>query len=126
MAAILRVRDEDGNIIEFPAIQGEKGEKGDKGDPGTVDLSGYATEDFVDANYIKKRPTTGEVIVTIKPDGSSDFIGFSMEAAGWTVARRDENGCVRTATPLTDSDATTKKYVDDAIAAIVNGDEVSY
>lgn len=65
MAAILRVRDEDGNIIEFPAIQGEKGEKGDKGDkgdPGTVDLSNYAT----------------------------------------------------------------KKYVDDAIAAIVNGDEVSY
>ena len=26
MAAILRVRDEDGNILEFPAIQGEKGE----------------------------------------------------------------------------------------------------
>ena len=31
--AILRVRDDDGNIFEIPAI---KGDKGDKGDPGYV------------------------------------------------------------------------------------------
>ena len=32
--AILKVKDENGNIITIPAIKGEKGEKGDKGDPG--------------------------------------------------------------------------------------------
>lgn len=30
--SILRVKDENGNIIEIPVIKGDKGEKGDKGD----------------------------------------------------------------------------------------------
>ena len=34
MAAILRVKDENGNIVSIPAIKGDKGEKGDKGDRG--------------------------------------------------------------------------------------------
>lgn len=46
MASILKIKDDKGNIIEIPAIQGppgpqgpqgeqgEKGDKGDKGDPG--------------------------------------------------------------------------------------------
>lgn len=36
--AILRVRDENGNIIEIPAIKGEKGDKGDPGDAASVDV----------------------------------------------------------------------------------------
>ena len=35
MAAILRVKDENGNIVSIPAIKGDKGEKGDRGLPGT-------------------------------------------------------------------------------------------
>ena len=34
MAAILRVKDENGNIVSIPAIKGDKGEKGEKGDRG--------------------------------------------------------------------------------------------
>ena len=42
MAAILRVKDENGNIVSIPAIKGEKGEKGDKGDTGAA----FTYEDF--------------------------------------------------------------------------------
>ena len=35
MAAVLRVRDNDGNIVEIPAIKGDKGDKGDKPVVGT-------------------------------------------------------------------------------------------
>ena len=55
MSAILRVKDENGNWIEIPAIQGEKGERGDRGERGekgekgdTPSLDGYATEQYVD------------------------------------------------------------------------------
>lgn len=30
--SILKIRDNDGNIIEVPALKGNKGDKGDKGD----------------------------------------------------------------------------------------------
>ena len=46
MGAILRVRTEDGSIIEVPAI---KGEKGDKGDTGEVDTSNFYTKAEIDA-----------------------------------------------------------------------------
>lgn len=36
--AILRVKDENGNIIEIPAIKGEKGDKGDPGDAANIDI----------------------------------------------------------------------------------------
>lgn len=48
--SILRIKDENGNLIEIPAIKGDKGDKGDKGergekgekgDTGTVDLTDY-------------------------------------------------------------------------------------
>lgn len=35
MAAILRIKDENGNIVSVPAIKGDKGEKGDRGLPGS-------------------------------------------------------------------------------------------
>ena len=36
--AILRVKDENGNIIEIPAIKGEKGDKGDPGDAANINI----------------------------------------------------------------------------------------
>ena len=30
--AILKIRDENGNVVEVPALKGNKGDKGDKGD----------------------------------------------------------------------------------------------
>lgn len=39
MASILRVRDNDGNIVEIPVMQGPPGPKGDKGDTGPNEVS---------------------------------------------------------------------------------------
>lgn len=56
MAAILRVRDNDGNITDIPAIKGDKGDKGepgiqgikgDKGDPGERGEKGDPVEPYV-------------------------------------------------------------------------------
>ena len=47
--AILKVRDNDGNIVEIPAIKGDKGDKGDRGDPGYTPVRGtdYFTEEDI-------------------------------------------------------------------------------
>lgn len=37
---------------------------------------------------------------------------------GSTIVKRTSSGTIRTATPTTDNDATTKKYVDDAVAVV--------
>ena len=55
MAAILKVKDENGNWIDIPAIQGDdyvlteadKQEIAEKIETPEVDLTGYATEQFV-------------------------------------------------------------------------------
>lgn len=45
---ILRVRDEDGNIVEIPAIKGDKGEPGDSG----VIVGSYVGEGSTAPRYI--------------------------------------------------------------------------
>ena len=40
MAAILKLRDENGNVYEVPALVGKKGDKGDKGDKGEKGAKG--------------------------------------------------------------------------------------
>lgn len=63
MAAILRVKDENGNIVSIPAIKGDKGEKGDKGDRGLPGSGG-----------VPDGGTTGQVL-TKNSDADGD--------AGW-------------------------------------------
>lgn len=36
MTAILKLRDENGNVYEIPALVGKKGDKGDKRETGTT------------------------------------------------------------------------------------------
>lgn len=40
MAAILRVRDENGNVIDIPTIVGPQGPQGEKGDQGIQGIQG--------------------------------------------------------------------------------------
>lgn len=51
MAAILRVRDNDGNIIEIPAIKGDKGDKGDNGDCSVI-VGSYVGDGSLSSRYI--------------------------------------------------------------------------
>ena len=68
MAAILRVKDENGNIVSIPAIKGDKGEKGDpgekgekgeRGEPGTVD--GLPSGGYKGQSLVKSGDGNGEV-----------------------------------------------------------------
>lgn len=68
MAAILRVKDENGNIVSIPAIKGDKGEKGDPGEkgekgergaPGTVD--GLPSGGYKGQSLVKSGDGNGEV-----------------------------------------------------------------
>lgn len=51
--AILRVRDNDGNIVEIPAIKGDKGDKGEKGDKG-VPGAGMLIGSYVGSGGIQR------------------------------------------------------------------------
>lgn len=51
--AILRVKDENGNIIEIPAIKGDKGDKGDSAD---VQINGVSIVE----NNVANIPVLGE------------------------------------------------------------------
>lgn len=65
MAAILKVKDENGNVIPIQAIQGEKGEKGDKGDrgeqgiPGTV--NGLPSGGYTGQTLVKNSNDNGDI-----------------------------------------------------------------
>lgn len=60
-------------------------------------------------------PTRGSV-VTIGGDGTVGTSNMVHESATrWSLPIRDDKGCIKTANPVADLDAATKKYVDDAI-----------
>ena len=89
-----------------------------------IDDEMVATEEFVKAqidDFCLQKPSlpTRDSIIRIGADGSVATTALVHEsAAGWSAVLRDDDGCIKTATPKTDGDATTKKYVDDAIGDI--------
>ena len=48
MRTILRLKDENGNWVEFPALIGEKGDKGDAGAPGAAGYTPVKGVDYFD------------------------------------------------------------------------------
>ena len=52
MTATLKLRDENGNVYEIPALVGKKGDKGDKGDTGSQGLKGDKGEQGVLAKTV--------------------------------------------------------------------------
>lgn len=77
MAAILRVKDENGNIVSIPAIKGDKGEKGDKGDRGLPGSGG-----------VPDGGTTGQVL-TKNSDADGDA-GWK-DISGYLSEKLDKN-----------------------------------
>ena len=72
--AILKFRDENGNIIEVPAFRGDKGDKGDTGNSGVYVGSGDMPEDCnvqIDHNG---NPATIESIAEIVFEMSQTYI----------------------------------------------------
>lgn len=73
---ILQIRDENGNWVPIPALQGEKGEPGEKGETGPVGPQG----------------PTGET----GPAGATPIVTATQTAAGVTIVITDEQGTTTT------------------------------
>ena len=110
MSAILRVKDENGNWIEIPAIQGEKGDRGERGERGekgekgdTPSLDGYATEQYLDdaiANIELPEASGGGAFteyvlmdVTLEEEVSSVEIAVNPWEAGYEELKKAINEC---------------------------------
>lgn len=77
MAAILRVKDENGNIVSIPAIKGDKGEKGEKGDRGLPGSGG-----------VPDGGTTGQVLAkNSDADGDAGW----KDISGYLSEKLDKN-----------------------------------
>ncbi len=88
------------------------------GNSSEVDFSNYYTKNEVDTSFIKTKAVPSELIVTLKPDGSTDTLGFDMENSNYSIARRDSKGCIKTSEPTEDLHAATKGYVDNGLDAL--------
>lgn len=100
--AILKVRDEKGNIIPIPSIRGEKGDKGEDGRPGrdgqnlTSTVNGHGPDG------------SGNILLTAKDLGALALTGGNLTGAlsmgGFPIRELGEPGRA--------SDAASKGYVD--------------
>ena len=76
MAAIIRVRDENGNVIDIPAIVGDPGEKGDPGANSANGEDGYTplrgTDYWTEAGRAE--------IKSYVDNALSDLVGLYVEA----------------------------------------------
>lgn len=120
--AILRVRDEQGNVIPIPAVKGEKGDRGDSG----VIVGSYVGDGSISSRYIDLgSPNVVAAVVSVS-DMVSDHpnnalvTGRGIKYNGTSLMALIENG------PYTDSTALAL-YYDSAIGkALFNENGVTY
>ncbi|MBQ8357095.1 MAG: hypothetical protein IJX39_04730 [Clostridia bacterium] len=130
--AILRVRDENGNVIEIPAIVGPQGERGEKGDDGadgtTITVGGEVVDTFDADTKLDKVTETGkgDRLYRVNTKGEQLMVNMAISSLANSVAWRNDNGCLNVATPTEDSNAATKKYVDDLFNSLTNAEEASF
>ena len=67
--AILRIKDESGNIISIPSIKGDKGDPGEKGDKGDTGAKGDKGDSGV---YIGSGDMPDGCNIKIDPEGEAD------------------------------------------------------
>lgn len=77
---------------------------------------------YVDDGFVAK-VTTGSKnqAYTVDTNNQQAMMGIDEGASAWTLARRYTDGRLQVGTPLADSDATPKKYVDDGFLAKADG-----
>ena len=96
-----------------------------------VDLTDYLKKTDAEDNYVSKVKFTGSGyrIHVCEQNGVLKEVGVaypSMVPSGYRIPMSNGAGNLTVADPKEDQHAATKKYVDDAIAAITNGEEVAY
>lgn len=94
---ILQIRDENGNWVSIPALQGEKGEPGEKGEIGPVGPQGPIGEQGPQGEAgpqgrIGPQGPQGKT----GPRGASPIVTATQTAAGVTIVITDEQGTTTT------------------------------
>ncbi len=72
---------------------------------------------------VDKLTTSGQYVYTHLGSTQGE-LSVSTPATGGSIPKRESDGRLKVATPLSDGDATTKKYVDDNLASKANDDDV--
>lgn len=82
--AILRVRDNDGNIVSIPAIKGDKGDKGDKG--AGVIVGKYTGDGMYEKTMLIDGDVKAVLILNQYGEASVDNNGFVIRGGMVTIA----------------------------------------
>lgn len=100
--AVLKVKDQNGNVIPIPSIRGEKGDKGEDGKPGRDGRDGTCT--------VNGQVPDGSGNITLLPEdlGALPAEGGSMSGALLMGGNQVRN----LGEPTRDTDAANKAYVD--------------
>lgn len=99
----------------------------------SVDMSEYVKKTYVDNGFVAIDNNSFHNVCAYKvygiaPNGEQQLIRvcFHNHAGQYTIPQYSDKGALYVGTPAADGHAATKKYVDDAIAAITDGEEVAY
>lgn len=99
----------------------------------SVDLSEYVKKTDVNNGFVAKDSNSfynvcAYKVYGIKPNGTQQLLPvcYHNHAGQYTIPQYSDKGALYVGTPTADGHAATKKYVDDAIAAITDGEEVAY
>lgn len=114
---IINLKNKDGNIVATDQITIALSNKVDK-----VEGKGLSTNDFT--NALKSKLDT--ILLTNQADkvygtngnGEQTAHSVSTTANADTIVKRDNGGRIATATPINQTDATNKDYVDSIVASI--------
>lgn len=89
-------------------------------DPTGDDGRQCVNKQTADKTYVKKTTKGGGMwAYIVDGNDNQDVLGIDDGASNWTLARRGANGVLKVGTPVADTDATPKKFVEDGFVAKV-------
>lgn len=87
-------------------------------DPTGDDGRQCVNKQTADKTYVKQVTKGGGMwAYIIDGNDNQDVLGIDDGSSAWSLARRGANGVLKVGTPVSDNDATTKKYVEDGFVA---------
>lgn len=89
--SVIKIRNELGQFVDIPALQGEKGDKGDKGDTGATGATGANGKDGVSPNISVKTNNSTQYVLTIT-DAEGSFDTPNLKGQNGTNGTNGQDG----------------------------------
>ena len=122
--SVIKVRNELGQFVDIPALQGEKGDKGDTGATGATGANGKDGQDGVSitsataGSSYQSGTNTVTPIIFNKSDGSNVTVNVQAKNGVDGQDGNDANVPTKISQLENDSGFTTKQYVDGLVGNI--------